>query len=330
MTDHFEPSHADGIVMAEAEIQRQRMVDLLREYPRITEGCRDAAGSPPKRTWFLPPCDHRHGNLRQLVSLCEQGYGEVELHLHHGKSEPDTAENLEHVLRLCVRDYSEFGVFGTEDGEKRYGFIHGDWALANSRRDGRYCGVRNELQLLCDTGCYADFTFPSCNECNPRQINSIYYADNDQGHRLGYDCGTRVEKGRTPSEGLMLIQGPLHPIFLRNSPLSLRAFGDDITGGKPGTPRRVDAWVATWIHVKGKPDWVVVKVHTHGTTDASVVLAEPMRQTFQYLENAYNDGDKFFLHYVSARELYNIVKAAEEGQSGDPESFRDYRIFSSQ
>ena len=61
-------------------------------------------------------------------------------------------------------------------------------------------------------------------------------------------------------------------------------------------------------------------------TDADVVLGEPMRKTFQYLESAYNDGDRFLLHYVSARELYNIIKAAEDGQGGDPEAFRDYRI----
>ena len=34
----------------------------------------------------------------------------------------------------------------------------------------------------------------------------------------------------------------------------------------------------------------------------------------------------FRLHYVTAREAYNIAKAAEQGHSGDPNDFRDYVI----
>jgi len=47
---------------------------------------------------------------------------------------------------------------------------------------------------------------------------------------------------------------------------------------------------------------------------------------FSYLEKAYNDGIRYRLHYVTAREVYNIVKAAEDGMTGDPHQYRDYRI----
>ena len=30
------------------------------------------------------------------------------------------------------------------------------------------------------------------------------------------------------------------------------------------------------------------------------------------------------LHYVTAREVFNLVKAAEAGKSGDPNPFRDF------
>ena len=30
------------------------------------------------------------------------------------------------------------------------------------------------------------------------------------------------------------------------------------------------------------------------------------------------------LHYVTAREMFNIASAAMEGKSGDPASYRDY------
>jgi hypothetical protein len=32
------------------------------------------------------------------------------------------------------------------------------------------------------------------------------------------------------------------------------------------------------------------------------------------------------MHFVSAREMYNIVKAAESNEQGNPNSFRDYLV----
>jgi len=47
---------------------------------------------------------------------------------------------------------------------------------------------------------------------------------------------------------------------------------------------------------------------------------------FEYLQTAYNDGTRYRLHYVTAREMYNIAKAAEAGERGEPGDFRDFRI----
>jgi hypothetical protein len=41
---------------------------------------------------------------------------------------------------------------------------------------------------------------------------------------------------------------------------------------------------------------------------------------------AFPNGARYRLHYVSAREMYNIVKAAEAGCTGDPSAFRDFEI----
>ena len=43
-----------------------------------------------------------------------------------------------------------------------------------------------------------------------------------------------------------------------------------------------------------------------------------MRRDARISGARYNDGTNYVLHYVSAREVYNIVKAAEAGKSGDP------------
>ncbi len=45
-----------------------------------------------------------------------------------------------------------------------------------------------------------------------------------------------------------------------------------------------------------------------------------------YLEQKYNDGKNYVLHYVTAREAYNIAKAAEAGKTGSPNDYRDFVV----
>ena len=84
------------------------------------------------------------------------------------------------------------------------------------------------------------------------------------------------------------------------------------------------------IHVAGRPDWVFVKVYTHGAQDrnidASLGPGGYLDNLYSYLESAYNDGSKYSLNYVTAREMYNIIKAAEAGEAGNPGNYRDYVI----
>lgn len=320
--DHFEP----GANWANQEIQESRLRMLLTEYPKLANKHKDSAGNIPKRTWFFPPHDHQYSNLKALVCLCEKGYGEIELHLHHGKFCPDTSENLELTILKCIEEYSQFGVFGKENGKVRYGFIHGDWALDNSRGN-KFCGVNNELQILGSTGCYADFTFPSLNEANPRQINSIYYANDNPQKPKSYNRGVPVQLNGKKQGDLMIIQGPLHPFLFDNKLTGLRTPNDAIDGNPRVTPRRVDSWIETGIHVKGKPEWIFIKTHTHGATNYKAVLGDEMDSIFNHLETKFNDGINYKLHYVCAREMYNIIKAVEAGNTQeDPEAYRDYLV----
>ena len=54
------------------------------------------------------------------------------------------------------------------------------------------------------------------------------------------------------------------------------------------------------------------------------LLGDTMHAMHDHLERNYNDGSRYVLHYVSAREAYNIIKAAEAGKSGDPGAWRDF------
>jgi hypothetical protein len=56
------------------------------------------------------------------------------------------------------------------------------------------------------------------------------------------------------------------------------------------------------------------------------LLGEAAERMHAHLEQAYNDGTNHVLHYVTAREMYNIIKAAEAGKGGDPNDWRDYEL----
>jgi hypothetical protein len=326
LCDHYEP----GTGKATADLAQRRVDDLLSIYPKIADCHRDSDGLPPRRTWFFPPHYHELGALKKLVSLCARGYGEIELHLHHGKHAPDTAENLRQTLNQCIAEYSAFGLFGEVDGQKKYGFIHGDWALDNSRH-GNFCGVNSEISILCETGCYADYTFPSRTEANPSLINSIFYAIDDPVRPKSHDSGPVVEVGKTSGansgRALMIVQGPMHPHLRGGRLLGTRVIGDSLDDDQRVTPARINEWIRTGIAVKGREEWIVVKTHTHGATDAHTVLGPDMHTLFGHLEATVRDRDGYSLHYVTARELYNIIKAAESGARGDnPGDFRDFVV----
>src|SRR5205085_7242564 len=125
----------------------------------------------------------------------------------------DTADGLREKLGRFTGLLSEKHGLLKKDARGRisYGFIHGNWALDNSRADGRWCGVNNEISVLIETGCYADFTMPSAPaDCQTTTINSIYFAIDDPLRPKSHDRGRVARVGATPpANSLLMIQGPL-------------------------------------------------------------------------------------------------------------------------
>ena len=130
-------------------------------------------------------------------------------------------------------------------GEIVYGFIHGNWALDNARPDGRYCGVNNELDILRETGCYADFTLPSAPDpSQTRTINSIYYAVDDPNRPRSHDWGIDVGTGPAPRDALMIIQGPLVLNWRRRKwGILPRIENGCLQDNQPPARDRLDAWL---------------------------------------------------------------------------------------
>jgi hypothetical protein len=319
--DHYEPlwarvTHAMGCA---------RVRFWVDSYPRFADGFRDADGLSPRHSFFFPADQYHPDLVAPLAALVRAGHGEVELHLHH---DGDTRSTLREKLLAGLDRIGSHGHFSRDaDGGKRYAFIHGDWALANSRR-GRYCGVDDELAVLFETGCCADFTFPSSpDESQPQIINQIYWPDGDLRRARCHHRGRRARVGERLEDRILMIQGPL-ALVPRWSRVPLRIENAAVTARDPATSSRVATWVAQNVHVQGREDWVFVKIHTHGApeTQAVSLLGEPGRMLHRELAARYNDGVRWKLHYVTAREMYNIAMAAMAGEYGDPHAFRDYRL----
>lgn len=319
--DHYEPLWGG----ASKETGRAR-VDYWREhYPKLAARYRDADGRPPRHSFFFPGEQYDPYNLDLLAQLSREGYGEVEVHLHH---DDDTEEGLRRDLGQYLEAFTSHGhLTRGPDGKPRYGFIHGNWCLSNGRPDGKYCGVDAEMPLLFDTGCYADFTFPSAPDvAQPNVVNQIYWPIGDLSRRRAYEHAERARVGRRYDDRMLFITGPLAPT-LRPGSAKVRIESSAVTAKDPGSQARVDSWVAQGIHVEGRPEWVFVKVHTHGAIEgeAASLLGDGGRQMHEALR-AYDDRRDWFLHYVTAREMFNVAMAAMDGKTGDPGALRDYLL----
>jgi hypothetical protein len=51
-----------------------------------------------------------------------------------------------------------------------------------------------------------------------------------------------------------------------------------------------------------------------------------MEAFHEAINREFNDGERYRLHYVTAREMVNVVRAAEAGRYGNPGEYRDYML----
>lgn len=320
--DHWEPLR-NKVSEAQADA---RVRFWAHAYPELAGEFRDADGRRPCHTFFFPGEQYKPAWLEALGDFTRRRIGEVEVHLHH---DGDTAETLRRDLQETLTRFASHGHLARDPaGRPRYAFIHGNWCLANARADGRWCGVDEELPLLFDTGCYADFTFPSApDESQPNIVNQLYWPTGDLAGKRAYEQGERARVGVVRRDRILMVEGPL-ALAPRLGKVPLRIENGAVTALDPGTPRRLATWVQQNIHVEGRPEWVFVKVYTHGAPElqAASHLGEGGRALHRALTGQYNDGRAWVLHYVSARELFNIAVAAMEGRTGNPADYRDHLL----
>ena len=219
-------------------------------------------GRPFVHTYFYPAEQYDEGLLEVIAQHCHSGWGETEIHLHHGMSQPDTAENTRRLL-TDFRDRLAFRhrclAFEEGSGEPRYCFVHGNFALANSA-GGRFCGVDPEMKILAETGCYADFTLPTAvlHPAQTAKINSLYECALPLEQAVPHKKGTDLSVGRVPRIFPLIVQGPLLADFGRSRHSFRPVFESGaITQPNPMSLHRLALWKQARIRVAGRPGLAV-------------------------------------------------------------------------
>ena len=333
VADHFEPSSIPGNFAgyAQRDVQEQRVEMWCREYPRNFGGLEDSDGRRFVHTYFYPAEQYDRGQVQQIADLCHSGWGELEIHLHHGVPGPDTSENTRRQL-VIFRDIlaQDHGCLAYEAGDNtpKYAFVHGNYTLANCA-NGFACGVDDEMQVLAETGCYVDMTYPT-SAFHPAQIakvNSIYECALPLAQRAPHRSGQQLRAGNRIAKLPFIVQGPWALDFDRTAKSRFAQVENGaLTGAKPPSMRRLELWKRAAIAVAGRPDWIFIKLEAHGMypDDTDTVLRRPTQQFLRELIAGAAER-KETLHFVSAREMANIVLAACDGREGNPIEYRDYR-----
>ena len=334
LVDHFEPAFdpTSGYKRVPRPEQVRREEVWFREYPKAIERWRDHDGRPLVHTYFYPAEQYDEELVEMLAEHCRAGWGETEIHLHHGMHEPDTPENTRRQLtqfrdQLALRHRCLSVVEGAT--QPRYAFVHGNFALANAA-GGLFCGVDSEMQILAETGCYADFTMPSSlwHPAQTAKVNSVYECKLPLDQVAPQRKGRDLSVGRAPQTWPIIVQGPLVTDFA-GSRRAMKPVIENgaITGVAPMSLRRLQLWKNARVRVTGRPDWLFIKVHCHSMdpTQQDAVIGSQFRGFLEQLVTGARER-KETLHFVTAREMTNILLAACDGREGNPGEYRDYRF----
>jgi hypothetical protein len=303
ITDHYEPFWRNR----DPSLASERVAEWRRKWPRVADRHHDSRGVPAQYSFFYPEEEYRPELLENIAEMVRAGYGDVEIHLHHdGEGEVDFLERMNRFKQVL---FDRHGLLRKVSGQIVFGFIHGNWALANSRPDGRWCGLNNEIRLLRDLGCYADFTMP----CGPapmqtRMINTIYWAVDDPDRPKSYDTGDPLIPGGEKRGDLLMITGPFGLRWRGRWKPRLEI--GELAGYDPPTAYRVSRWLDLAPRV-GRD--IFIKLFGHGAQEKNMRCMLDGGLDLLFGEMARQCGIRGYqLCYVSAWQMYQAVCAAAE------------------
>jgi len=306
IADHFEPfwNHADVATAC------RRVRTWRHRWPQIAAEVRNRAVDVLPRYTFFYPVEQYHADiLDSLAEMTADGIADVEVHIHHdGEGREDF---MRRMRTFCETLHDRHGLLRKVDGQIRFGFIHGNWALDNSLPGGAGCGLNDEITLLRDLGCYADFTMPA-GPCpsQARMLNVLYWCTDDPDAPKSYDRGTTLKKGKGESGDLLMIPGPLG-LRWKGNRLPRMETGE-VAAYDRATPYRARRWFDLAPRIG---EHLFLKLYTHGARDSNLefLLGSGLRELFDTTsEEASRRGDA--IHFVSAWEMYRAIHAISLGR----------------
>lgn len=312
ITDHYEPI---GLGVS-IETALGRIGQWRDKWPCIAaDAPRDADGQLPQYSFFYPQEEYRRELLDGIAEIVRLGVADVEVHLHHDKEQRNSF--IQRITDYCRCLADDHGLLRRQNGRIVFGFIHGNWALDNSRADGRWCGLNGEIALLRDLGCYADFTMPSLPDATQgRVVNQIYWCTGNSGDRpKSYDHGIEAAVGGGRRGDLLMITGP---VGLRcNERLLPRVEMGEIAGHDMPTPSRVHRWFDIAPRIG---EDIFLKLYTHGGIERNFepLLNGGLGNLFRWLaEEAGRRGIE--VHWATAWQMYQAADALIQGRNFAPD-----------
>jgi hypothetical protein len=305
IADHYEPKWR----RADLSTAQARVALWRAAWPEIARRCKpDSVGNTPRYTFFFPEEEYHPTLMEPLAEMVRDGIADVEVHLHH---DGEGRQNfVDRISGFCSVLHSKHGLLRKRDGKLTFGFIHGNWALDNSRPDGRCCGLSDEIRVLRDLGCYADFTMPSGDSpTQARLVNTIYYCNGDPHRPKSYDYGAPVTSGGGVEGDLLMISGPLGMRW-RDRWLPRLETGE-VRYGNLATPYRVRRWVDLAPRIGTD---TFIKLFTHGAQErnSSALLRDVLESAFNMLVDE-ADRRGCTIHFVTAWQMYLAIKALGQG-----------------
>jgi hypothetical protein len=306
IADHYEPYWNKAADDKVADAAANERVDRwYKAWPEIAKrSVKDSAGRSPKYTFFYPQEEYRPHLLDRLAEMTRAGISDVEIHIHHNQ---EGRQNfIDRMTSFRDTLHQQHGLLRTDNGRITFAFIHGNWALDNSLPDGARCGLNDEITLLRELGCYADFTMPSADSpSQSRIVNTIYWCKDDPNAPKSYDWGSEIQAGGKEEGDLLMVPGPLG--WRWRGRLMPRVENGELASYDPPTPYRAKRWLDLSPQF-GKD--IFVKLFAHGTQErhSQVLLGDALVNLFSHVaEEARRRHCEFY--FVSTWEMYRAIDA---------------------
>lgn len=305
--DHFQPFA--GFVSQ--EIAEHRVVTWQKEYTLCAQKHSDSHGNHPVHTFFYSEEDYNPHFTDELSKMVRDKIADVELMIpHQNETIPNIKRKIEEFRDVLFHHHGLLRK--NNSGKIVYGFIHEYRAKKNNDKSNWFTNTSKRLSLLKETGCYADYSFPSdTNTIVPPVLNSIYFANVNSNEFHTNPTNYSAAKNVWSEKDLLFIQGSL---FLnwnkRFWGMTPKIENGSLSHLNHFTPDRADLWVKKGIHINGIKNHIFIKLFTHGAIDHTIRYffgENGLEQLWSYMEKNYIN-DKYELHYVSAFNMYEIIR----------------------